>query len=93
MKDIGKGLGSFLLIDALRRCFEILTISIDCMVVITDPTDEKPIAFYLKYGFIKFPDSGKMFLLMRTEGLLFIDKVFFHKLPGVSIISAMQSYF
>jgi hypothetical protein len=27
--------------------------------------------FYLKYGFIKIPDSGKMFLAMQTIEKLF----------------------
>ena len=69
----GKGIGSFLLIDALRKSFEISTTSIGSMAVITHPIDEEATAFYLKYGFIKLPDSGKMFLLMSTVAQLFID--------------------
>jgi len=66
----GQGLGQLLLIDALKRCHEISR-SIGSFAVIVDPTDQKAEFFYKKYGFIKLPDSGKMFLSMKTINQLF----------------------
>ncbi len=66
----GKGFGAMLLIDALKRCFEISD-SVGAFAVIVDPLDDAEEEFYLKYGFIKLPDSGKMFLAMKTVRELF----------------------
>lgn len=33
--------------------------------VIVDPMDAEAERFYLKYGFTKIPDSGKLFMTMR----------------------------
>jgi len=41
------------------------------MAVIVDPIDESAIKFYEKYGFTLLPDSGKMFLSMKTVETLF----------------------
>jgi len=66
----GKGYGKLLLIDALKRCYEISK-SIGSFAVIVDPIDEDAVNFYDKYGFINLPDSGKMFLPMNTIKMLF----------------------
>ena len=66
----GKGIGKILLIDALKRCYEISK-SIGSFAVIADPLDKVAEEFYEKYGFIKLPDSGKMFLTMYTIKYLF----------------------
>ena len=66
----GKGTGKILLIDALKRSYEISKI-IGSFAVIIDPLDEDAEKFYLKYGFIKLPESGKMFLTLKTIELLF----------------------
>ena len=66
----GKGVGKLLLIDALRKSYEISK-SIDSFTVVVDPIDEDAEKFYDKYGFIKLPDSGKMFLPMNTIKTLF----------------------
>ncbi len=66
----GNGVGKLLLIDALKRCF-LLSKKIGSFAVIVDPIDDSAENFYLKYGFIKLPESGKMFLSMTT-----IDKLF-----------------
>jgi GNAT superfamily N-acetyltransferase len=60
----GKGYGSILLIDALRRCLEISAV-IGSMAVVVDPIDEGAKQFYLKHEFIPL-DSGKMFIAMDT---------------------------
>jgi len=69
-KHKGQGLGKLLLIDALKRSFEVSEI-IGSMAVIVDPIDENAEKFYEKYGFVKLPDSGKMFLPMKTIEELF----------------------
>ncbi len=66
----GKGIGKLLLIDALKRSYEISK-SIGSFAVIVDPLDEDAEIFYTKYGFIILPDSGKMFLPMNTIKTLF----------------------
>lgn len=66
----GKGLGKILLIDALRRCFEISK-EIGSFAVVVDPIDRQAELFYEKYDFIKLPDSGKMFIATKTLQELF----------------------
>ena len=69
-KSKGQGLGKLLLIDALKRSFEVSKV-IGSMAVIVDPIDENAISFYNKFGFISLPDSEKMFLSMKTIEQLF----------------------
>jgi GNAT superfamily N-acetyltransferase len=66
----GQGLGKLMLIDALKRCYE-LSKSVGSFAVIVDPLDSDAENFYNKYGFIKLPESGKMFLSMKTISQLF----------------------
>lgn len=66
----GQGMGKLILIDALKRSFE-LSKNIGSFAVVVDPIDKDAERFYDKYGFIKLPDSGKMFLPMKTIGQLF----------------------
>lgn len=66
----GQGIGKIMLIDSLKRCNEISN-SIGAFAVIVDPLDIDADRFYEKYGFIKLPDSGKMFLSMKTIKELF----------------------
>ncbi len=61
----GTGLGEHLLIDALIRSYTVSAKSICAMAVVADPIDSYVETFYSKYGFIKLPDSGKMFLPMK----------------------------
>ena len=70
LKFKGKGLGKLLLIDALKRSYE-TSRSIGSFCVVVDPLDLEAENFYKKYGFIKLPDSGKMFMPMKTIQLLF----------------------
>ena len=65
-----QGVGKLLLIDAIKRSYEISK-SIGSFAVVVDPIDEDAEQFYGKYGFIKLPDSGKMFLPMNTIKTLF----------------------
>jgi len=66
----GRGIGPMLLIDALRRSYEISG-SMGSFAVVVDPLDDEAENFYTKFGFIKLPDSGKMFLAMQTIKELF----------------------
>lgn len=68
----GKGWGKMLLIDAFRRCMDVSK-SMGIFALIVDPLDDEAIQFYLKYGFIQLPDSGKMFLPMKTIHDLFAN--------------------
>lgn len=60
----GNGLGGILLLDALKRSYEIANQSLGSIGVVVDPLDNDAVAFYEKFGFILLPDSGKMFLPM-----------------------------
>jgi len=64
VKFKGQGLGGIILLDALKRSFDIANKSLGSIGVIVDPLDNDAIAFYEKFGFILLPDSGKMFLPM-----------------------------
>ncbi len=61
----GKGYGEKILLDALNRSLEISE-SMGSIAVVVDPIDKKAQNFYLQYGFILLPTSGKMFLPMKT---------------------------
>lgn len=67
----GSGLGKLLLIDALKRSYEVSLKSIGSIAVIVSPLDNEAEKFYLKYGFLKLQDSTKMFLSMKTISQLF----------------------
>lgn len=66
----GKGIGKFLLIDALKRSFEI-SYKIGSFAVVVDPIDIEAERFYEKYDFNKLPDSKKMFIAINTLKYLF----------------------
>lgn len=66
----GKGIGKILLIDALKRSYEISK-EMGSFAIIVDPIDRDAEAFYKKYDFISLPDSQKMFIAIRTLKDLF----------------------
>jgi GNAT superfamily N-acetyltransferase len=66
----GQGLGKVLLIDALKKSYE-LSEEIGSFAVVVDPLDDEANAFYERYNFIKLPDSGKMFIAIKTLQHLF----------------------
>jgi predicted GNAT family N-acyltransferase len=68
----GQGLGSNLLIDALKRSY-LNSLQIASMAVVVDPLDDEANAFYYHFGFIELPDSGKMFIPMAQLEHIFID--------------------
>lgn len=61
----GKGIGKILLIDALKRSYE-ASGKIGSYAVVVDPVDEEAVGFYRKYDFILLPESGKMFIAIKT---------------------------
>lgn len=66
----GQGIGKILLIDALKRSYEISQ-EIGSFAVVVDPIDEEAENFYKKYDFIKLLDSKKMFIATKTLQELF----------------------
>ncbi len=68
-----QGLGELILLDALKRSYDTSLHSIGSMAVIVDPIDADAVRFYAKYGFILLPDSGKMFISMKTIASLFVE--------------------
>ncbi len=60
----GQGLGGILLLDALKRSYQIASRSLGSIAVIVDPLDIEALAFYEKFGFVNLPDSEKMFMPM-----------------------------
>ena len=62
----GKGLGKLLLVNSLKRSLGVATNHVGAVAVIVDPIDEEAKAYYQKYGFISLPDSGRMFMSMKT---------------------------
>lgn len=67
----GRGIGQFILLDALRRCHQAAS-EIAAMAVVVDARDGAAAAFYLHYGFIPLDDSAnRLFLPMATIAKLF----------------------
>ena len=62
----GKGLGKLLLVNSLKRILDVATNHVGAVAVIVDPIDEEAKQYYLKYGFTLLPDSGRMFMSMKT---------------------------
>ena len=70
-KYCGRGLGEFLLMDALHRSME-QTRKIASFAIVVDAIDDDARYFYLHFGFLPFPDfAARLFLPMQT-----IDKLF-----------------
>ena len=67
----GTDIGEHLLLDALQRSFNISIENIGAMAVVVDPLSQHAINFYDRYGFVLLPDSGKMFIPMKTIEKLF----------------------
>ena len=66
----GQGIGKILLIDALKRSYEISK-TIASFGIVVDPIDNEAKSFYHKYDFIELPDSQKMFIATKTIKELF----------------------
>ena len=67
----GRGMGEYLLMDALRRAL-IASRQVAAVAVIVDAKDDNAVAFYRRYGFIPFADqANRLFLPMGTIEQLF----------------------
>ena len=67
----GAGLGEILLMDALKRAFE-LSKEIASLAVVVDAIDEQARLFYRTYGFIDVPGhQNRLFIPMQTVAQLF----------------------
>ncbi|HZB87624.1 MAG TPA: GNAT family N-acetyltransferase [Terracidiphilus sp.] len=65
----GRGLGSILLAEALRKAYENAAVVGSSMVVV-DALDEGAARFYAAYGFTRLSDSMRLILPMHTIGKL-----------------------
>jgi len=62
----GIGMGQYLLIDALKRSFQVSN-QIGIVAVIVDAKNDKAVKFYEHFGFIKLPEKGhRLFLPIST---------------------------
>jgi len=61
-----QGFGGLLLVDALKRAYEVSINALGSIAVIVEPINKNALAFYECYGFVSLPDSGKMFLPMSA---------------------------
>lgn len=69
----GKGIGQFLLMDALRRSLD-AAVNIAAMAVLVDAKDEAAEAFYRHFSFLPLQlQPRRLFLPMRTVARLFDD--------------------
>lgn len=69
----GKGIGQFLLLDALRRSLE-AAVNIAAMAVLVDAKDEAAEVFYRHFSFLPLHQQpGRLFLPMKTVARLFDD--------------------
>lgn len=66
-----QGIGSLLLVDALRRVVGVAT-QVGISAILVDAKDRKAAEFYEHFGFRKLPDSSrKLVLLVKTAAGLF----------------------
>ena len=66
----GTGLGETLLMDALYRSYA-SSEQVGSIAVVVDALNDSAVAFYLRYGFIAFSESNRLFLPMQTIAQLF----------------------
>ncbi len=65
----GKGLGSLLLAEALRKAYENAAVVGSSMIVV-DAIDDHAMQFYQAHGFIQLPDSMRLVLPIQTVAKL-----------------------
>jgi len=64
----GRGLGSALLVDALRRCAAVARIA-GARGVIAHAIDQEAVGFYARHGFVPAPPLGERTMLVPIEVL------------------------
>jgi GNAT superfamily N-acetyltransferase len=65
-RQVGRGLGEFLLMDALRRSLDGAK-HIAAMAVIVDAKDNRAASFYASYGFAPLPEHERRMFLPMTQ--------------------------
>lgn len=65
----GRGLGEYLLIDALKRALQ-ATANVMSFAVVVDAKSERIVAFYEKYGFVQL-SGNRLFLPMKSIEQMF----------------------
>ncbi|MDP9081857.1 MAG: GNAT family N-acetyltransferase [Bacteroidota bacterium] len=70
-----QGLGGIILLDALKRSYEIAGKNIGSIGVVVDPLDNDASVFYKKFGFVTLSGSGKMFLTMPLIEKLILNNL------------------
>lgn len=63
----GQGLGSVLLVRALRKADESAATVGSCVAVV-DAIDDGAVRFYEAHGFVRLPDSARLVLAIRQIG-------------------------
>ena len=63
----GRGLGSILLAEALRKAYENAAV-VGSSMVVADAIDERAAEFYRAHGFKRLPEAMRLVLPMRTIG-------------------------
>ena len=72
LKYKGQGVGEALLLDAMRRSYDLTQTGAGSMAVVVDPTNDNAEIFYKKFGFIELPDRKRMFIPMATVKKLLV---------------------
>ncbi len=60
----GRGIGTLLLLDALRRCLRSETAS---LAVVVDAKDDAAVSFYERHDFLRLPDQPHRLFMPMTE--------------------------
>lgn len=63
----GQGLGSALLVDALRQCYHIATSVIAAAMVVVDAKNDQAKAWYEGFGFVPLPDRPNRLFIPTVE--------------------------
>jgi predicted GNAT family N-acyltransferase len=61
----GEGLGSILLVQALRKAYESAS-TVGSSMIVVDAIDENALAFYAAHGFVRLPDSMRLVLPIKS---------------------------
>ena len=61
----GKGYGEILLVDSLKRAYEVSR-TIASFAVVVDAIDQAAKNFYKRYGFLELMDSDRLYIPMKT---------------------------
>jgi GNAT superfamily N-acetyltransferase len=69
----GEGLGSILLVQALRKAYEGAS-TVGSSMIVVDAIDDSALAFYAAHGFVRLPDSMRLVLPIKSIEVLIAGK-------------------